>query len=91
MAKLKLPFELEKPDSNSFVTQADQIGHRGKSLSKAMDDIEASATRVNVVSRNGFKYLSITNASEGGSTPTPDNTIAVLGSAICGYAICGNN
>lgn len=37
MAKLKLPFELEKPSANEYVTQADQIGYKGTSLYDGMD------------------------------------------------------
>lgn len=29
MARLKLPFELEKPSSNEYVTQASEVGHEG--------------------------------------------------------------
>jgi hypothetical protein len=32
MAKLKLPFELEKPSSNEYVTQGNQIGWDGQPL-----------------------------------------------------------
>ena len=32
MAKLKLPFELEKPSSNEYVTQGSQIGWDGQPL-----------------------------------------------------------
>ena len=39
MAKEKLPFELQKPDSNTFVTQADQIGHNGKALSATINEV----------------------------------------------------
>ena len=36
MAKLKLPFELEKPSSNEYVTQASEIGHNGNPLSEVL-------------------------------------------------------
>lgn len=39
MAKLKLPFELEKPSANDYVTQSSQIGHNGQPLNQALDDI----------------------------------------------------
>lgn len=38
MAKLKLPFELEKPSANEFVTQADQIGYGNENLGNTLDD-----------------------------------------------------
>lgn len=40
MAKLKLPFELEKPSSNEYVTQASQIGHNNSSLSEYLDVLQ---------------------------------------------------
>lgn len=88
MAKLQLPFELQKPDSNTFVTQATEIGHNGKSVSDELDALASRALEVKVVSRNGAAYL---NISMGASTPTQNNKSAVLGKAICGYAICGTN
>ena len=36
MAKLKLPFELEKPSANEYVTQASQIGMDSKPLDRAV-------------------------------------------------------
>lgn len=39
MAKLKLPFELEKPSSNEYVTQSSQIGHNGEPLDQALGDL----------------------------------------------------
>lgn len=38
MAKLKLPFELEKPSANEYVTQASQIGMYDKSLLEVIED-----------------------------------------------------
>lgn len=46
MAKLKLPFELEKPSSNEYVTQASEIGYKGSPLGSTIDDMVAS----------GFKF-----------------------------------
>ena len=37
MAKLKLPFELEKPSPNEFVTQASEVGYRNGSVEEALD------------------------------------------------------
>lgn len=102
MAKEKLPFELAKPDSNTYVTQSSQIGHNGKSLEAAFSgvedeintigiEVEGLANRtldVKVVTRDGAKYL---NISMGTSGPIQNNKSAVLGKAICGYAICGTN
>lgn len=105
MAKERLPFELAKPDSNTYVTQADQIGYEGKALSDKLAEIDtlndnitelngnveelsSRTLEVKVVTRNGNKYLNISMAS----TPsTPNKKSAVLGKAICGYAVCGTN
>lgn len=38
MAKLKLPFELEKPSANEYVTQASQIGYKGINAEEALDE-----------------------------------------------------
>lgn len=43
MAKLQLPFELQKPDSDTFVTQATEIGHNGKSVSDELDTLNETA------------------------------------------------
>lgn len=39
MARLKLPFELEKPSSIEYVTQASEIGHNGQPLSQALGEL----------------------------------------------------
>lgn len=39
MAKLKLPFELEKPSSNEYVTQASEVGYGNGSVSDKLDYI----------------------------------------------------
>lgn len=102
MAKERLPFELAKPDANTYVTQSSEIGHNGKPLASAFsgieeefdtlsEEVEGLASRtleVKVVSKNGAKYL---NISMGTSAPIQNNKSAVLGKAICGYAICGTN
>ena len=43
MAKLQLPFELQKPDASTFVTQATEIGHNGKSVSDELGTLNESA------------------------------------------------
>lgn len=40
MAKLKLPFELEKPSADEYVTQASEIGHNGRSLDKTLEGLD---------------------------------------------------
>lgn len=40
MAKERLPFELAKPDSNTYVTQSSEIGHNGDSLDSTFSGIE---------------------------------------------------
>lgn len=48
MAKLKLPFELEKPSSNEYVTQASQIGYGNSNVEEELlqqnKKVEKSAT-----------------------------------------------
>jgi hypothetical protein len=39
MAKLKLPFELEKPSPNEYVTQASEVGYGNGSVSDKLDYI----------------------------------------------------
>lgn len=41
MARLKLPFELEKPSSNEYVTQASEIGHNGQPLDEALSALDS--------------------------------------------------
>ena len=38
MAKLKLPFELEKPSANEYVTETSEIGHNGRPLEEVLDE-----------------------------------------------------
>ena len=40
MAKLKLPFELEKPSNNEYVTQASEIGHGNKSVAEELEQLQ---------------------------------------------------
>lgn len=40
MAKLKLPFELEKPSSNEYVTQASEVGYGKGSTKDALDSLK---------------------------------------------------
>lgn len=39
MAKLKLPFELEKPSNNEYVTQASQIGYGSSNVNDALGEV----------------------------------------------------
>lgn len=39
MAKLQLPFELQKPDASTFVTQASEIGYNGQGLNVFFDGL----------------------------------------------------
>lgn len=53
MAKLKLPFELEKPSSNEYVTQGSQIGWDGQPLTtkiNAGSDAKSTTGNVNATS-----------------------------------------
>lgn len=40
MAKLKLPFELEKPSSNEYVTKASEVGFLGRPLSEFLNSVK---------------------------------------------------
>lgn len=40
MANLKLPFELEKPSSNEYVTQASEIGCDGQPLNEILNEVK---------------------------------------------------
>lgn len=53
MAKLKLPFELEKPSSNEYVTQGSQIGWDGQPLTtkiNAVSDAKSTTGNANATS-----------------------------------------
>lgn len=53
MAKLKLPFELEKPSSNEYVTQGSQIGWDGQPLTtkiNAGSDAKSTTGNANATS-----------------------------------------
>ena len=56
MAKLKLPFELEKPSSNEYVTQGSQIGWDGQPLTtkiNAGSDAKSTTGNANATSIEG--------------------------------------
>ena len=53
MAKLKLPFELENPSSNEYVTQGSQIGWDGQPLTtkiNAGSDAKSTVGNINATS-----------------------------------------
>lgn len=56
--KLKLPFELEKPSSNEYVTQASEIGYGDKALDEELtessDNIRDIKNKVQDVQEEGF-------------------------------------
>lgn len=56
MAKLKLPFELEKPSSNEYVTQGSQIGWDGQPLTtkiNAGSDAKSTTGNANATTIEG--------------------------------------
>lgn len=55
-------------------------------LGEQVSDMSQRTLVVAVVSKNGGNYLSISIGQS-----SDDNTKAILGSAICGYAICGKS
>ena len=66
MAKLKLPFELEKPSASEFVTQASQIGYKGRNAEEALDealdhssDPEIESNTFYVTDSNGYVIAKI--------------------------------
>ena len=64
MAKLKLPFELEKPSSNEYVTQASQIGYGEGNVEEALDKAASAATdstKNNVAIENLNHYIGLDN------------------------------
>lgn len=46
MAKLKLPFELEKPSEDEYVTQASEIGYGSGSVKDALDNTDTTGGRI---------------------------------------------
>lgn len=95
MAKERMPFELQRPDPDTGVTNTTEIDHGNgankKSLSVVIDTLATKTEQIQALSIkiiNGKRYLEI---SASGSTPTPEpqSTTSMCGTALCGYAICG--
>lgn len=89
MARLKLPFELEKPSANEFVTQASQIGHNDSDVgaelnkqSESISSLESTRPILSITTLNGEYYLKIDYGN-------PAQSSAICGTAVCGYAVCG--
>lgn len=66
----------------------DNLNQNVNMLGIEMESLSNRKLDVKVVSKNGINYISI---SMGTSAPTEYGTSAILGKAICGYAICGTN
>lgn len=101
MAKLKLPFELEKPSANEYVTQASEVGYGDKSVEETLDGIimgvgiykteTQSLTNVPVKIKNGITYRFYNI----GTAPIPTLYLRVdttsTGQALLGQTIGVNN
>lgn len=99
MAKLKLPFELQKPDASTFVTQATEIGYNGKSVSDELDALDSkvegldglSVDKMNSIISILGKHFLLIELRDGYTPPSGQSKTALCGTALCGYAICGTN
>ena len=96
MAKERMPFELQRPDPDTGVTNTTEIDHGNgankKSLNVVIDTLATKTEQIQALSIkviNGLNYL---NISVSDSTPSPEpSTTSLCGTALCGYAICGTN
>lgn len=99
MAKLQLPFELQKPDASTFVTQATEIGHNGKSVSDELDALVNKAEGLDGLSVDKMnsiisilgKHFLLIELRDGYTPPSSQSTTSVCGKAVCGHAILGTN
>ena len=86
MAKLKLPFELEKPSSSEYVTQADQIGYGNGSVKEALDkavSAAADSTKNTVAIENLNHYIGLDNDCLIGFYIKSDNVWAAYADCSC--------
>lgn len=83
MAKLQLPFELAKPDTNTYVTQADQIGYNGKDLETHLNktpNLDSSSFDLEIADEEGNPIVAFskghlrTKNFDSATTPTEDNS-----------------
>ena len=89
MAKLKLPFELEKPSPNEYVTQASQIGYKASPLDTKIEHFEdvidgQSETREEEI--EGFitdKYINTANKTEGSTFSVDINYAGTYAGCHC--------
>ena len=73
MAKLKLPFELEKPSSNEYVTQTSEIGHNGDSLDTIIDDIVGGESQT-IIPISGFEECAwVSSGGKASKNSSPSN------------------
>lgn len=84
MAKLQLPFELQKPDASTFVTQTTEIGHNGKSVSDELNTLSEKTVDIDeqkhMLIYKGVKYLIIGIDDDSSQS----NLVAIMGNAIMG-------
>jgi len=86
MAKLKLPFELEKPSSNEYVTQSSQIGHNGEPLEQSLVALKSNEVVIDL-SNGRLTYKNQTFLIIGIDESTTN--VAVMGEAVMGEATMG--
>lgn len=74
MAKLKLPFELEKPSVNEYVTQASEIGYGDTTVKDKLDTLGSKADNISVEELTSFEDEIVfqTDSSEEVGRITPD-------------------
>lgn len=71
MAKLKLPFELEKPSSNEYVTRASEVGYGNSNVEEALNQrplatnipslIDDSSADLSIADNNGNIVMDVNN------------------------------
>lgn len=77
MAKLKLPFELEKPSSNEDVTQAENIGHYNSNVKEELDKINSNISYLVYEVNGEMKQQFIIATISPWSTGVPNNVFFV--------------
>ena len=84
-----MPFPLAKPNKDTFVTQAENIGYKKNNVKSVLNELEENVAAqeksipvLSIITIDGVNYLKVSYVA---STQSP----AICGLAICGKAICG--
>lgn len=84
-----MPFPLAKPNPDTPVTPAENIGYKKSNVKNALDELqenvaaqEKSIPVLSIITIDGVNYLKVSYVA---STQSP----AICGLAICGKVICG--